>query len=533
MSFTAGAMPGSTVSVPDLPVLTGFNQKAKEMMKTGSMHRESLRDSRQVYLNGKKAGDVTEHIGFRRSVSSLCGLYDFASSADNADLMTYATGKGGHVANRMWQLPTSYEELVQRRHALEAWSSLHAGFLGRSPDHVASCISGMYMGLGLFEQNDRKRAGALADYYRYARDNDIYLTYVIINPQADRSRAASEQADPCLTAGIVDEDAAGITVRGAKMLATGAIMANEVLVTCIQPLQPGDERYALSFAIPLNAPGLKILSRKSYEESAVSAFDNPVSSRFDENDAVLYFDDVKVPWQRVFVARDIVMCQKQFHATPAHIYQNYQAQIRLMVKLRFLAGIAHRTATMNGIINFPQVKEVLGQLAADVGMVEGLVYGMEAKGGCWGKYFVPDRHLLYSAQVLTQQMYGRFTTSLRELAGGAMIALPSSIADFADPELNVLINKTQQSPAASASERVKFYKFAWDVVGSEFGSRHSQYEMFYAGATFVTKGHSYRCFDWNNSETLVDRLLEGIDAPAAPIEWAEGSELPQNEVKAL
>ena len=503
------------------------------MMKTGSMHRESLRDSRQVYLKGERVGDVTEHAAFRRSVSSLCRLYDFASSADNAEVMTYAAGDGGEAANRMWQLPTSYQELVQRRRGLEAWSSLHAGFLGRSPDHVASCISGLYMGLELFEEYDKKRAGALADYYRYARDNDIYLTYVIINPQADRSRAASEQADPYLTAGIVDEDAAGITVRGAKMLATGAIMANEVLVTCIQPLQPGDERYALSFAIPLNAPGLKILSRKSYEESAVSVFDNPVSSRYDENDAVLYFDDVQVPWERVFVARDIAMCQKQFHATPAHVYQNYQAQIRLMVKLRFLAGIAHRTAAMNGIVNFPQVKEVLGQLAADVGMVEGLLYGMEAKGGYWGKYFVPDRHLLYSAQVLTQQMYGRFSTSLRELAGGAMIALPSSIADFANPELSILINKTQQSPAASAFERVRFYKLAWDVVGSEFGSRHTQYEMFYAGATFVTKGHSYRCFDWNNSAALVDRLLEDSDPPGGSIEWVEQSELSANKGKAL
>src|SRR5690606_10492554 len=137
------------------------------------------------------------------------------------------------------------------------------------------------------------------------------------------------------------EDAAGVTVTGAKMLGTSAIMANEVLVTCIQPLQPGDERYALSFCLPLNAPGLKILSRKSYEAAADSMFDNPLASRFDENDAVLYFEDVKVPCERVFVCRDTDMCQRQFHATPAHVLQNYQCQIRLVVKLRFLLGIAH------------------------------------------------------------------------------------------------------------------------------------------------------------------------------------------------
>jgi 4-hydroxyphenylacetate 3-monooxygenase len=421
--------------------------------------------------------------------------------------MTFETPETRTLANRMWQLPRSYEELKHRREALTAWALSHAGFLGRSPDHVASCITGMYMGLETFQQYDPERAAALADYYRYARDNDLYLTYVIINPQADRSKSASQQADPFLTAGIVDRDDRGITIRGAKMLGTGAIMANEVLVTCIQPLQPGDEKYAVSFAIPLNTRGVKILSRKSYEQDARSVFDNPFSSRYDENDSLIYFDDVEVPWERVFIAGDLAMCQKQFHATPAHVLQNYQAQIRLMVKLRFLTGIAHRIASLNGIIQFPQVRETLGQLAAEASMVEGLVLAMEARGSMQGEYFVPDRHLLYSAQVLTQQMYPRFVDALRDLAGGGMIMLPSSIADFADPELRRIIQRTQQSPAANAEDRVKFYKLAWDVVGSEYGSRHTQYEMFYAGATFVTRGHSFRCYDWAASSALLDQFL--------------------------
>src|SRR5919199_6232208 len=240
---------------------------------------------------------------------------------------------------------------------IEASNTLHAGFMGRAPDHVASCIAGMFMGVEVFEAYDPKRAKALADYYRYARDNDLYLTYVIINPQADRSKSASQQKTEYLAAAVVDRDRQGITLRGAKMLATGGIMANEVLVTLIQPLQPGEEKYAFSLAIPMNMKGVKILSRKSYEASAPSVFDNPLASRFDENDAVIYFDDVKVPWERVFVVDNVDMCQKQFHATPAHVYQNYQAMIRLAVKLRFLLGIAHRMAEINGVIHFPQVRE--------------------------------------------------------------------------------------------------------------------------------------------------------------------------------
>ena len=495
------------------------------MLKTGHQHRLSLRDGREVFIEGSRVTDVTTHPAFRRSVASVCRLYDFQCTPENTGLLSFQPEGSSSLAHRMWQLPRSYDELRSRRDALVVWSSQHAGFLGRSPDHVASCISGMYMGREVFEQYDPRCAGALEDYYRHARDNDLYLTYVIINPQADRTKSAGQQPDPYLTAGIVDRDSQGLTIRGAKMLGTAAIMANEVLVTCIQPLQPGDERYAVSFAIPINSRGLKILSRRSYEQAARSTFDYPFSSRYDENDALLYFDDVHVPWERVFVAGDIAMCQKQFFATPAHVYQNYQAQIRFMVKLRFLAGIAHRIATINGVIGFPQVKETLGQLAAEAAMVEGLVHAMETRGEMRGEYFVPDRHTVYAAQVLTQQLYPRFVDALRDLAGGSMIMLPSSLADFADPELRAIIEKTQQSPAADALQRVKFYKLAWDLIGSEFGSRHTQYEMFYAGATFVTKGHSFRTYDWEGASAMVDRALGGFSLEQALQEQTTAEEI--------
>lgn len=479
------------------------------MIKTGSQHIASLKDGRQVYINGELAGDVTVHPAFRRTIGAVAKLYDFQSRPENLDVMTFEVPDGeGARANRIWQLPGNYQDLVTRRRALEAWTELHAGFLGRAPDHVASCLAGMYMGIDVFSNHDEARAAALADYFRFARANDLYLSYAILNPQADRSKAASEQQDPFLTAGVVDEDSSGLTIRGAKMLATGGIMANEVLVTSIQPLRAGEERYALSFAVPMNARGLKILSRKSYEQAASSIFDNPLASRFDENDAILYFDDVKVEWSRVFIDRDVAMCQKQFHATPAHVYQNYQAQIRLMVKMRFLLGIARRIAETNGIIGFPQVNETLGMLAAQNTMVDALVHAMEVKGTMQGDYFIPDSHTLYSAQVLTQQLYGQVITALRELAGGGLIMLPSSVRDFAHDELRGLIGKTQQSPVCSSEGRVKFFKLAWDAVGSEFASRHAQYEMFYAGAGFVTKGHSFRTFDWDRCTGLLDRMLD-------------------------
>jgi 4-hydroxyphenylacetate 3-monooxygenase len=215
----------------------------------------------------------------------------------------------------------------------------------------------------------------------------------------------------------------------------------------------------------------------------------------------------------VFVYNDVQMAQAQWHAIPTHVYQNYQCQIRLMVKLRFLVGLAKKIADTNGIAAFPQVRETLGQLAAEAAMVEGMVVGMEAAGWHYGKYYVPNKRLLYSAMVLTQQLYPKFVNTLRELSGGGMIMLPSSIADFANAEMAGYIEKTQRSPVTDSTGRVKLFKLAWDAVGSEFGSRHQQYEMFYAGANMVTRGHAFRTYDWDRAVGLVDGLLASYDLP--------------------
>jgi len=144
------------------------------------------------------------------------------------------------------------------------------------------------------------------------------------------------------------------------------------------------------------------------------------------------------------------------------------------------------------------------------------MHGMEAAGSQQGEWYVPNKHMMYAAQVLTQELYPQIVNTIRDLAGGGMIMLPSSVADYANPETARIIRTMQQSPAATPDERVKFLKLAWDAVGSEFASRHQQYEMFYAGAQFVTRGHSFRTYDWAGATAMVDGLMESYALPAAP-----------------
>ena len=475
--------------------------------KTGSEHIKSLKDGRTVYIVGQLVPDVTEHSAFRNSVKSAALLYDYQARPENIELMTYLPEGSNRRINRAWQMPRNYDEMIKRRRAMQAWASLSYGFMGRSPDHLASALVGQRMGIEVFERHGPKRAQALRDYFEEASRNDYFLTYVIINPQAERAKDWGEQKEE-MVARIVDEDSGGVTIRGAKMLGTSSIMANEVFVANLQPLKPGEEDLAFSCALPMNAKGLRVLSRKSYEAAAVSIFDNPISSRFDENDALIYFEDVKVPWERIFVHRDTDMCRAQFHDTAGHTYQNYQSQIRLSVKIKFMTGLAHRITEAIGTTNIPSVREQLGHLAAHSSMVNAMMAGMEAEGSMRGEWYVPNKHFMYSAQVLTQDLYPRIVNTLRELSGGALIMLPSSIHDFKDPQLKRIIDVTQRAAKMGPEEKVKFLKAAWDAVGSEFGSRHTQYEMFYAGARFVTTGHSYRTFDWDGATGLVDSLME-------------------------
>jgi 4-hydroxyphenylacetate 3-monooxygenase len=479
-------------------------------IKTGADHIRALQDGRTIMLNGEVVADHVHHPAFRRVIETAAGIYDYSANVDRRDSMTFRSPTSGGLVSRAWQLPTTYGELIERRRAIEQIAEQTWGWVGRTPDHVASTLSAMVMGIELFERHGHARGAALSEYFRWARDNDVWCIYSIVPPQTDRASAGAPRAD-FVNAGVCDEDHEGITVRGARMLATAVPMAQELLVAAVQPLRPGDEKYSFTAMVPLASKGLKLLSRKSYEAAAQSEFDYPLSSRFDENDCIVYFDDVKIPWERVFVHNDVKMAKAQWFEIPVMSYQNYPAQIRLSVKMRFLLGLAYRIAELNGILALQATQETLGQMAAELNLVEGMVSSMETRGSQYGKYYIPSTSVQFSSMVLSQQLYPSFLMRIRELSGGAMLAQPSSFADFLNSEIAAYVDLTQGSPSVHSTDRVKLFKLAWDAIGSEFGSRHTQYEIFYAGSSFVSRLRNYNAYDWQRATSAVDRLLRTIN----------------------
>ena len=225
-----------------------------------------------------------------------------------------------------------------------------------------------------------------------------------------------------------------------------------------------------------------------------------------------------MPWERIFVFGDTDMCRAQFHDTPGHVLQNYQSQIRLVVKLKLLVALARRITETIGTVAMAPVCEQLGEMASEVAAVEGLLWGMESAGGMVQGYYVPNASMMYAAQVQTQALYPRLIERIRALSGGGLIMLPSSAADLDNPAIAPLIERTQVSAreGEGAAERMALMKLAWDAVGSEFAGRHTQYEMFYAGAKFVTTAHCFRRYDWAGAESILEGLIQSNEGAAKP-----------------
>ncbi|MEU5690859.1 4-hydroxyphenylacetate 3-hydroxylase N-terminal domain-containing protein [Actinosynnema sp. NPDC020468] len=471
-------------------------------MRSGSEYLAALKDDRRVFVDGRAVDGVADHPAFAPIARTIAGLYDAAGGFGVVDPDT------GETVNRLFVPPRSREDLTAFREAATTWARSTHGWVGRSPDHVGAFLSAFASHPEAFGDY----ADNVVAYRRKVAAESLYVSYAIIPPQVSRATTASGWDGEFVQVGVVEERPDGIVVRGAQMLATGGAVADEILVSCIKPLTEEDADFAISFAIPVGAEGLRLLCRRPYAPAATSAFDYPLTSRFDETDALLVFDDVFVPWDRVFVYRDVAGLRRQFFDTGAHVLGNWQAQIRFSVKLQFLAGIARKVAAVNGVDRFPGVVEKLGELASLVSLVESAVLAAEYTAapderGLWR----PGTRALYGAMGLQAELYPRVLAILRDLVGGGVLQVPSSVHDLTSPETRADLDRYVFSPGTPAQDRIKLFKLAWDASGSEFAGRHQQYELFYAGAPFVVKGYAFRNYGFEDVLAEVDGFLAGYD----------------------
>jgi 4-hydroxyphenylacetate 3-monooxygenase len=477
-------------------------------MRSGSDYLAALRDGRAVLLDGERVDDVTKHPAFAEPIRRIADTYDRARSAEAREAATFADPITSARHSTMWLVPRSSDDLGARRRAHRLWAEASFGLMGRTPDHVACVLTGFASWRELFDRGGRQFGDNVERFYQKARGEDLYVAYGIVPLQIDRSQPAHRQPEPFLFPGTVGERDGGIVVRGCQGITTSAVLADWLFISYITPLAPGDDDYAISFVTPVATPGLRVYPRRPYALGATSVYDYPLSSRFDEVDATVVFDDVLVPWEQVFIHRHVDLVNAQFHETPAHTLANFQSLIRFTVKLEFMAGLALKLVEVHASEKKPEAQITLGgDIAALSTVFEALVQAAEGNPAVRNGIARPGPAYIYAGMSLQRRVIVDMVRAIRELAGGAFQQLPSSEASFTSAETRADMERYLRSATGSARDRVKLVKLVWDFVGTEFGGRQLQYEMFYSAAQPVVNTRMFRSYDWVRARAAVDRCL--------------------------
>lgn len=448
-------------------------------LMTGDEYVESLRDGRNVYIYGEKVEDVTTHRAFRNAVLSIRRLYDAFHDPTTSDVLT-DVDQFGIRTHRFFHPSYSAQDLVGGRDAIAEWQKLSYGFMGRTPDYKAAFMASL---AGAPEFYEPFTDNARAWYKKYATKG-LFLNHVLINPPVDRNRPVHEVEDVFVH--VVRETDGGIIVRGAKMLATASALTHGTFVaqnSAVQLQEGASEDYALVFFVPLDAPGQKLLSRTSYEAKATSPFDYPLSSRFDENDAVAVFDDCFVPWENVLVYRNVEKAMGFYAGSGFFNRFQLQATTRLAVKMDFMAGLIAKGTAATGTDGFRGVQAAVGEviLWRNLAWLISSAMALDPEPLLNGMVIPKVQYAAASRLVATMswnELHRIFETTL----GGAPLVAPSSYQDLKSPELRPYIDAFYRgSDGTDAEHRVKLFKLVWDAIGSEFGARHELYERNYSG----------------------------------------------------
>lgn len=477
-------------------------------MKTGKEYLAGLNDGRTVLVGSEKIRNVAEHPAFRNAARTIAGIYDMKAAPEHRESMTFEAD--GHRHSAYYVQARSRADLEKRMVAHKQIADLTFGMFGRSPDYFASFVTGMSIAPEVFGEYSQN----LKTYYKFMRDHDVYAAHAVVPPQTSRDPAFYQrETDNAQTCRVVSEGDDGLVVSGMKMLATAAILADEIWIGNLVPLAPENTQEAVTFALPCNAPGLSLWSRKPLEPQAKYQIDNPLAWRFDETDSVVLLDNVKVPWERVFVHNSPTLAREIYIKTPAHIYGNHQSGVRFLSKLRLILGLASKIVIANGCSEIPAIRETLGRLAAMEAALQGMIFGEIYAYEEWPEGYVSfNRRIVYAAMNWCSDQYSGLIESLRELSGGGVLQMPSDSSILDHLDLSDSFQRNWSSPQLSAIDRMKLFRLVWEMVGSEFAGRQSQYEKFYSGPSFIRRGHSYREAPWMEFQAIVDELLTGHDS---------------------
>ena len=451
---------------------------------TGARYVESLKDGREVWLDGQRVADVTTHPAFSGMVHELARIYDLQHTPEYRDEMTFVSPATGGRCSVSWLAPRSMEDLKAKRRNSEIWTRQSWGQLGRGPDIMAPYIIGLYNSRQAFSdiKNPHCDFGEnVANYYHHCMENDLFLTHALGDPQVDRSQQPQNEQrsdrEEELALHVVEETSEGIIVTGAKQLATAAPITNETYVSLSATfVRRADPRFVLAFSIPTNSPGLKIICREPVSQWPGS-FGHPLGMLYDEQDSMLFFENVLVPWDRVFMLYDSSPVLLRY-AGDAN-FAEWANLCRIHERMRVMTAVATLIAESIGVKDYREVSAKLGEMVTYAEMWRHAMDGVESNA------YVTEGGLMTLGPLTGMNIYfaqtsARMVQLLREIAGSGLIMQPSE-NDLANPELRPYLDRYMRGKDVGVEYKSRLYRLAHDLAVSSFGMRQEVYEYWHGG----------------------------------------------------
>ena len=485
--------------------------------RTGKEYLDGLKNKRSIWVNGQTVTDVTTHDAFRGSLAGMAGYFDWQNKYADVCLMEGESG----ICSVSHLIPKSREDLARRHEGLMQLARYSVGMLGRTPDYVNVTFAGFAGQPCFWRQTDNEEGYEnLCSFQREIAEKDLSLTHTIIHPVVDKRYPDYEGVNKQLALRKVGETADSIVVSGARILATLAPFADELAVYPAHPIPEDQPDIALAFSVPMDAPGLKVLCRDHYGVDR-NVFDHPFSSRFDEQDAFIIFDNVEVPKHRVF-------CNEKVHIFNSVMRRGWignimqQTVIRALVKLEFAYELASRIVEVTGQTKRSDATQMLGELWSYAELTRAALKAAEEGASDYGDgtWFCDEGPFIALRPTIPGWMV-RVNEILKSLGAHNLLATPAN-ADFDDKTLNPLLEKyLMGADEAPARERARLFRTAWDMAGSALGGRVELYERFYLASVPRNYQLAHTLAQVRGQWEAVPAFWEATDEVMAPYQLGE------------
>jgi 4-hydroxyphenylacetate 3-monooxygenase len=486
-------------------------------IRTGKAFLDSLRDDRQIWIDGEPVRDVTTDARFAGAAQTVAELYDMQHDPALVERMSYTSPSSGARVGMSFLMPRSMADLERRRAMVKTWADATCGMFGRSPDYMNIMLTGFAAAHEAFGIKDKRFAANVRAYYEHCREHDLTMTHTLINPQVDRSKPVHQQ-DKDLAAQIVKETDAGLVINGARMVSTLCAFAHDIMVMPSTFLQnsPEAEPYAFGFAIPVATPGLRFVCRPSVmHRDAASPMDHPLSARYDECDAMVIFDHVAVPWERVFIHRDPLMCNGLYDRTGTMPQVMHQFATKNLAKSEFMMGLAFAIAKATNTDQHLHVQGMLAELIQFTEFSRACLRASEVDAITSPTgVVIPAAMPLWTVRMMFASMFRRMCEIVQILGAGGLVAVPS-FADTAGPAWHDVETYFQAANADSKS-RIKLFRLAFDAAMSSFSGRQQLYERYYSGDPVRLAAALYNLYDKDLYRDRIAALLDDLEARQNP-----------------